>query len=121
MDKRAPRLLTPDEVNRLFDATSAVSQPRSARDRALLEVIYSTGMRVSEAINLRLGDIDLEPNEVRCVGRGNRQRKAPLLPRTRGGAARLSGQARIDLMGSVSTDYVFLNPQGASSHARRCG
>jgi integrase/recombinase XerD len=112
VDKRTPRLLTQEEVNALIDATGTVSQPRSSRDRALLEVVYSTGMRVSEAINLRLEDIDLQANEVRCMGRGNRQRKAPLLPRAVEALRDYLANARVELMGNVSTDYVFLNPQG---------
>lgn len=113
VDKRTPRLLTQLEVNSLIDATAQVQLPRAARDRALLEVVYSTGMRVSEAINLRLGDIDLETNEVRCMGRGNRQRKAPLLPRAVDAIRVYLEHARTELMGNVSTDFVFLNPQGA--------
>ena len=113
VEKRAPRLLSADEIGRLFEAAAAAAQPRSARDRALLEVIYSTGMRVSEAINLRLDDLSLETNEVRCVGRGNRQRMAPLLPRTVAALRDYLAQARMDLAGNNATDYVFLNPQGA--------
>ncbi|MCL5273646.1 MAG: tyrosine recombinase [Chloroflexi bacterium] len=113
VDKRTPRLLTQQEVNSLIDATAQAPLPRAARDRALLEVVYSTGMRVSEAINLRLSDIDLETNEVRCMGRGNRQRKAPLLPRAVDAIRVYLEHARTELMGNVSTDFVFLNPQGA--------
>ena len=112
VDKRTPRLLTQDEVNALIDATATVTQPRSSRDRALLEVVYSSGMRVSEAINLRLEDVDLQANEVRCMGRGSRQRKAPLLPRAVDALRDYLTNARVELMGNISTDYVFLNPQG---------
>ena len=112
VDKRAPRLLSQQEVNNLIDATAQAPIPRAARDRALLEVIYSTGMRVSEAINLRLGDIDLEMQEVRCAGRLNRPRKAPLLPRAMDAMREYLDHTRTELMGHVSTDYVFLNPQG---------
>lgn len=113
VEKRAPRLLSPEEISRLFDAAAAAPQPRAARDRALLEVIYSTGMRVSEAINLRLADLNLETNEVRCVGRGERERMAPLLPRTVAALREYLAQARMELAGNSATDYVFLNPQGA--------
>ncbi|MCS7061010.1 MAG: tyrosine-type recombinase/integrase [Anaerolineae bacterium] len=113
VQKRVPRLLTPEEVERLFEAASAGALPRSARDRALLEVIYSTGMRVSEAINLRLGDLSLETNEIRCAGRGDRYRLAPLLPRAAAALRQYLAHARLELAGNVNTDYVFLNPQGA--------
>ncbi len=111
--KRPPRLLNTDEIERLFEATAMTPPPRSMRDRALLELIYSTGMRVSEAINLRLEDLSLETNEVRCVGRGNRQRMTPLLPRTIAVLRDYLAQARIELAGNSMTDYVFVNPQGA--------
>lgn len=112
VDKRTPRLLSVDEVASLINATANVPQPRSARDRALMEVVYSTGMRVSEAINLRMGDIDLQTNEVRCLGRANRVRKMPLLPRAAEALHLYIAKARTELMGNIATDYVFLNPQG---------
>src|SRR4029453_11346627 len=105
VDKRPPGLLSQEEVNNLIDATAGVSQPRASRDRALLEVVYSTGMRVSEAINLRLGDVDLEENQVRCTGRGNRQRKAPLLPRAVEALRDYLNNARVELMGNISRDF----------------
>ncbi|NJM41635.1 MAG: site-specific integrase, partial [Anaerolineae bacterium] len=60
IEKKAPRIMSEDEVFRLFEAASRAPAPRSLRDRALLELIYSTGMRVSEAIALRLSDVDFE-------------------------------------------------------------
>jgi site-specific recombinase XerD len=74
--KPSPRVLSQEEVERLFNATGNTSPTRTLRDRALLEIIYSTGMRVTEAINLKLADLDLEHAEVRCAGRGTRNRRA---------------------------------------------
>jgi integrase/recombinase XerD len=116
VEKRAPRLLSEDEVARLFDAASRMPAPRSLRDRALLEVIYSTGMRVSEAINLRLSDVDLDAATVKCAGRGKRQRSAPLTPHAAIALRDYLDNARTDMLGSASgsatADYVFLNPLG---------
>lgn len=112
VEKRAPRLLSEDEVTRLFDAASKMPAPRSLRDRALLEVIYSTGMRVSEAINLRLSDVDLDAATVKCAGRGKRQRSAPLTPQATTALRDYLDNARVDMMGSATADYVFLNPLG---------
>jgi integrase/recombinase XerD len=112
VEKRAPRLLSEEEVARLFDATSKMPAPRSLRDRALLEVIYSTGMRVSEAISLRLSDLDLEAATVKCAGRGARQRSAPLTPQAMAALRAYLDNARADMMGSATTDFVFLNPLG---------
>jgi integrase/recombinase XerD len=114
VEKRAPRLLSEDEVAQLFDAASKMPAPRSLRDRALLEVIYSTGMRVSEAINLRLSDVDLNAATVKCAGRGKRQRSAPLTPQAATALRDYLDNARTDMLGSGSAtaDYVFLNPLG---------
>ena len=112
VQKRAPRVLTEEEVSRLFEATSRMPPPRSLRDRALLEVIYSTGMRVSEAISLTLDDIDFESMAVRCVGRGTRQRVAPLTENAVSILREYLDHARADMMGSATTDFVFLNPLG---------
>lgn len=112
VQKRAPRLLTEEEVSRLFEAASKTPPPRSLRDRALLEVIYSTGMRVSEAISLKLGDIDFESGTVRCAGRGTRQRVAPLTLNAINALRDYLDRARADMMGSATTDFVFLNPLG---------
>ncbi len=112
VQKRAPRLLTEEEVNKLFEAAGKMPPPRSLRDRALLEVIYSTGMRVSEAISLKLGDIDFEACTVRCAGRGTRQRVAPLTVNALTSLREYLDHARADMMGSATSDFVFLNPLG---------
>jgi integrase/recombinase XerD len=112
VEKRTPRVLSEDEVARLFDAASKMPPPRSLRDRALLEVIYSTGMRVTEAISLRLSDVDLDAAAVKCAGRGTRQRSAPLTPGAIVALRDYLDNARSDMMGSVTTDFVFLNPLG---------
>jgi integrase/recombinase XerD len=112
VEKRAPRLLSEEEVAQLFEAASKTPPPRSLRDRALLEVIYSTGMRVSEAIGLRLSDVDFEAGTVKCAGRGTRQRSAPLTPHAMAALRDYMDHSRSDMMGTTNTDYVFLNPLG---------
>lgn len=112
VERRAPRLLSEEEVNRLLESASKMSPPRSLRDRALLEVLYTTGMRVSEAINLRLGDVDLEANTVRCVGHGMRQRTIPLTPRASAVLRDYLENARGDMVNDKNTDFVFINPLG---------
>ncbi|MFC1464480.1 MAG: tyrosine recombinase [Candidatus Brachytrichaceae bacterium NZ_4S206] len=113
VEKRTPRLLSEEEVNRLFESASKMPPPRSLRDRALLEVIYATGMRVSEAISLRLGDVDLEANTVRCAGRGTRQRTIPLTPQASAALRAYLENARSDMVNDANTDFVFVNPLGS--------
>lgn len=113
VEKRIPRLLSREEVNRLLESASKSSSAHSLRDRALLEVMYVTGMRVSEAINLRLADVDLETNTVRCAGRGMRQRTIPLTPEAAATLRAYLEHARGNAAHDSSTDFVFVNPQGA--------
>jgi integrase/recombinase XerD len=75
--RRLPRALSPGEVERLIDAATGTS-PRSLRDRALVELLYGAGLRVSEAVGLEKGGVDLEARIVRVVGKGGKERLVPL-------------------------------------------
>ena len=72
-----PTYLRVDEVDRLLAATN-FNTPNGLRDRAMLEVLYSTGLRVSELLNLRLSDVDVRMGCVRCIGKGNKERLVPI-------------------------------------------
>jgi len=74
---KLPRSLTPGEVERLLEAANGV-HPRNLRDRALVELLYGAGLRVSEAVGLERGSVDLDERIVRCVGKGDRERLVPL-------------------------------------------
>jgi integrase/recombinase XerD len=113
VEKKAPRIMTEDEVYRLFEAASAALTPRSLRDRALLELIYSTGMRVSEAISLKLSDMDFVNGTAKCDGKGSRQRNAPLTPRATQALQNYIENARKEMLGENAGDYIFLNPVGS--------
>jgi integrase/recombinase XerD len=72
-----PRTLSPAEVERLLDAAAGTS-PRAMRDRALGELLYGAGLRVSEAVSLDRQAVDLENRVVRCLGKGNKERIVPI-------------------------------------------
>jgi integrase/recombinase XerD len=72
-----PKFLTEDEINRLFAAPD-ISTEEGIRDRAVVEIMYATGLRVSELVNLKLTDVDLMTGLVRCHGKGNKERRVPL-------------------------------------------
>ena len=72
-----PHFLSLDEVDRLIAAPN-LGDPAGLRDRAMIEVLYATGLRVSELVNLRLDGVNLETGFVRCMGKGSKERVVPL-------------------------------------------
>jgi integrase/recombinase XerD len=72
-----PTYLRMDEVDRLLAAPD-LATPIGLRDRAMLEVLYSTGLRVSELLNLRVGDLDMRAGCLRCIGKGDKERLVPV-------------------------------------------
>jgi integrase/recombinase XerD len=72
-----PKTLSPGEAERLIDAATGTT-PRSLRDRALVELLYGAGLRVSEAVGLDKAGVDLEQRIVRCLGKGSKERVVPI-------------------------------------------
>lgn len=75
--RRLPRTLSPGEAERLVDAAAGTT-PRALRDRALVELLYGAGLRVSEAVGLERAGVDLEERLVRSVGKGGKERVVPI-------------------------------------------
>ncbi|MDQ4085597.1 MAG: site-specific tyrosine recombinase XerD [Actinomycetota bacterium] len=111
--KRLPKALPLDEVERIIDAAGSAGTALALRDRALLEMLYGTGARISEAVGLDVDDVDLEAGAVRLLGKGSKERAVPVgsyacaaisayLVR---GRPRLSGGGR-------GTPALFLNARG---------
>ena len=75
--KTLPRTLSPAEAERLVEAASGTT-PRALRDRALVELLYGAGLRVSEAVSLHKSSVDLEGRLVRCIGKGSKERVVPI-------------------------------------------
>lgn len=72
-----PKFMTEDEVEKLL-AEPDISEEIGLRDRAILEMMYASGLRVSEAANLQIDDVDVDAGILTCKGKGNKQRKVPL-------------------------------------------
>jgi integrase/recombinase XerD len=72
-----PRTLSPGEAERLIEAANGAA-PRDLRDRALVELLYGAGLRISEALGLARGDVDLEGRLLRCLGKGDKERIVPM-------------------------------------------
>jgi len=79
--KRLPKALSHDLVNRLLAEAGRSSKPKGHRDKALLELLYATGMRVSELVLLNIGDVNLASANVRCFGKGAKERIIPIYDR----------------------------------------
>jgi integrase/recombinase XerD len=75
--RRLPRTLSPGEAERLIEAAAGTT-PRALRDGALVELLYGAGLRVSEAVGLERGGVDLEQRIVRVVGKGDKERIVPI-------------------------------------------
>jgi integrase/recombinase XerD len=109
---KLPRSLTPAEVERLIAAAN-VATPRGLRDRALVELLYGAGLRVSEAVGLERGAIDLENRVVRAVGKGDKERLVPLGREAVEAVRRYVGRGR-PYLDKRHRPELFLNAQGGA-------
>jgi integrase/recombinase XerD len=106
-----PKSLSEAEVESLLSAP-VIADPLGHRDRAMLEVLYATGLRVSELVNLRVGQVNLTQGVIRVVGKGNRERLIPLgeeAVRWLGGF--ITG-ARSEILLDRTTEYLFPTRRG---------
>ncbi|MFC2019459.1 tyrosine recombinase XerC [Chloroflexota bacterium] len=111
LDKRLPSFLTIDDINRLL-ASPDLSRPTGQRDRALLELLYASGLRVSELANLDLEHVDLGSREIRIRGKGKKDRVVLM---GKPAAATLStylNEGRPRLRGNRPASALFLNRSG---------
>src|SRR5262245_55028718 len=104
--KPLPNVLSLEEVDRLLAAPD-VSSNEGLRDKAMLEVIDATGLRVSELIGLKMDGINLESRFVRCIGKGDKERIVPLGEQAAGAVA-----AYIKRRPRVPNDHLFLTERG---------
>ncbi|HWS53589.1 MAG TPA: site-specific tyrosine recombinase XerD [Pyrinomonadaceae bacterium] len=109
--QKLPRFLTQEEVERLLAAPD-VSTPEGARDRAMIELLYATGLRVSELVSLTVGSVDLERGILQCTGKGSKQRRVPV-GRTALAWLRRHESARRVLLGGAESARLFVGPRGA--------
>jgi len=111
--KKLPRVLAPDEVVRLLEMPRGSGGPKGLRDAALLELLYASGMRVSELVALDVGDVDLASGTVRCFGKGRKERLIPLYARAVASLEDYLADGRVAYLKSREERALFLNPRGA--------
>jgi integrase/recombinase XerD len=105
-----PRFLSLEDVNRLLEQP-VLNEDVGFRDRTMLELLYATGLRVTEMVSLKISDIDLESGVVTCFGKGSKQRRVPL------GQSALNYlkdyfKVRYRLLKGKSSDALFVEPGG---------
>jgi integrase/recombinase XerC len=111
LDKRLPSFLTIEEVERLLNAPD-LSTPQGQRDRALLELLYASGLRVSELVNLDLSQINLDTNEIRVWGKGSKERVVLMGEPAAEALRNYLSQGRPKLLGEKKDNALFLNRYG---------
>jgi len=106
-----PKFLSLDEVDRLI-AQPDVATPRGLRDRAMIELLYATGLRVSELVGVRAIDLHAEEHYLTCVGKGSKERIVPLGDQASEWIARYQSTARRELLKGRATSRLFVNMRG---------
>lgn len=112
VDKYVPRAITPDEVERLLAQPAKASGAEALRDRAMLETLYATGVRVSELVALELDNVELAQERVRCVGKGGRERLIPLKPSAVRALRDYLSRGRGRIARDSADQALFLNHRG---------
>ena len=118
--KALPRHLSVEQVDRLLEQPD-VKTPRGLRDRALIELLYATGLRVSELVSLRPADVNLEASYLTCTGKGEKQRIVPMGDEAAAWVRRYLREGRPALLGKRSSPRLFVNARGGGPGLSRVG
>jgi integrase/recombinase XerD len=111
-----PKFLSIEEVDALL-AQPDPSTPLGLRDRALIELLYATGMRVSELVSIRAADLHLDEHYLTCIGKGNKERLIPIGEQAAAWVERYQTNARPELVGRSrgrATPRLFVNGHGGA-------
>jgi integrase/recombinase XerD len=126
-----PKVLSGPDVTRLLAAPDRATD-RGARDAAMLEVLYATGLRVSELVGLKLGDLHLDAGYLRCIGKGSKERVVPLGAEAVAALGHYLAAPRGALLAGRAAETLFVGRAGRAltrqgfwklikAHARRAG
>lgn len=127
-----PETLAVEDVTRLLEETSGKDTPEAKRDLSMLELLYASGMRVSELVSLDTEDVDVDELSVRCFGKGGKERVIPIHWRAANTVAEYVEETRPVLESERSGSALFLNRRGdrltrqgfwliLKGHAKRAG
>ena len=111
LEKRLPSFLSNDEVTRLLEAPDT-STPQGQRDKAILELLYASWLRVSEIVKLDLGSVNLEVREIRVWGKRSRERMVRMGTPAASALALYLREGRRQLLGKFGSEALFINRYG---------
>ena len=110
--KNLPRSIRPDEISALMAAPADDKAPKSLRDKALLEMLYATGMRVTELVSLDVDNVDLDSDRVVCGEGGKRERTVPMYSEASVAVSDYLYDGRPQLLVNTAEPALFLNHRG---------
>ncbi|MEN8614796.1 site-specific tyrosine recombinase XerD [Dehalogenimonas sp. THU2] len=110
--KPLPDAITVTQVKMLIEQPTKAGGPESKRDRAMLELLYASGMRVSELIGLNVQDVDCDEGQVRCFGKGSKERIVPIYPQAAKIVGEYVNEVRHRLLRDEAEHALFLNRRG---------
>lgn len=117
--KRLPKILTIDEILKILDSVVR-NNPVGYRDAAILELLYASGMRVSELASLDIDDVDFDSQFVRCLGKGSKERRVPIgIPAVKA-VKDYAEYARPHFQSRRSQSALFLNQRGGRLTRQSC-
>jgi integrase/recombinase XerD len=112
-----PKYLDLEQVDRLL-AQPDTATPRGLRDKALIELLYATGLRVTELLSLKAGDVNLEAGYLTCIGKGDKQRLVPFGDSAADWVRRYLAEGRPALLKGRKSSWLFVNAKGGTQLSR---
>ncbi|GAF77107.1 unnamed protein product, partial [marine sediment metagenome] len=110
--KSLPKAISVADVERLLEQPDKRSTPEGKRDKAMLELLYATGMRVTELVSLDVRDVNLRAGFVRCFGKGSKERIIPIHSKAIRAVKSYLDDVRTRLLGAAGETALFLNRRG---------
>jgi len=115
--ERLPKALSIEDVMSLLDTRA--DSPMYLRDSAMLELLYSSGLRVSELVSLKISDINFEAGFLRIIGKGSKERVVPINLRALDKVKRYIRELRLEILNKKRSDYLFVTNRGSGMTRQR--